>query len=245
METRSPGHGNIEIDAEGPVLEGEGETDYERYMRVPALLRLQKDPEEMAHPDERLFQTIHQSFEIWCKMVLYELDRVKGLLDDGDLFTAARLLRRCRKGVYANRVALDVFDTMAPNDFHEVRRQLGQGSGAESPGFRGILEAAPKVWPHAEALLEREGETLDDIYLKAGHRSDLFTLFEAMTDLDQEVYNWRQAHLAVVKRIIGRDVKSLKGYAVRQLEKDIQFPLWPALWKVRERVTRAEGTSPA
>lgn len=237
-----PVHGHA---PEGPQLEGTGATDYERYLHVDALLSLQKDPKDMAHPDELLFQTIHQSFELWLKLIHFELDRIKEYLDKDDLYTAVRLLRRCRRAVEANTKALLVFETMAPNDFHEVRRQLGNGSGAESPGFRHLLAHAPSVWPHVEALLEREGETLDDIYLKAGHRSDLFALLEHMTDFDQCVSSWRAAHLNVVKRIIGRDVKSLKGYAVHQLEQDIQMTLWPALWKVRELVTEAEGTSPA
>ncbi len=246
MDTKNiaTGHGCPVHGAGGPSLPGTGDTDYERYMRVDELLSLQKLPEERAHPDELLFQTIHQSFELWLKLVREELGRLKTYLDKDDLFTAVRLLRRCRKAISANTMALAVFDTMAPNDFHEVRRQLGNGSGAESPGFRILQKEAPTVWPHVEALLEREGETLDDIYLRAGHRSDLFVMMEAMTDLDQEVYLWRQTHLAVVKRIIGRDVKSLKGYAVRQLEEDIHQTLWPELWSVRERVTEVEGTSP-
>ncbi len=242
----APGHGcpvHHGTDA-GPTLPGDGATDYERYLRVGELLSLQKRPEQRAHPDELLFQTIHQSFELWLKMVREELGRIRQTLDDGDLHTAVRLLRRCRKAIAANTAALAVFDTMAPNDFHAVRRQLGNGSGAESPGFHHIQREAPTVWPHVEALLEREGETLEAVYLQAGHRSDLFALLEAMTDLDQEVHAWRTTHLGVVKRIIGRDVLSLKGYAVHQLEEDVQRMLWPALWKVRERVTEAEGTSP-
>jgi tryptophan 2,3-dioxygenase len=237
------GHG-CPINHDGPTLPGVGNTDYERYLRVDELLSLQKDAAELSHPDEMMFMCVHQSFEIWLKLVRFELDRIKALLDAGHLYTAVRLLRRCRNVLGANKMALRVFDTMAPNDFHEVRRQLGNGSGAESPGFRQIQREAPTVWPHVEALLEREGETLEPIYLKAGHRSDLFALLEAMTDFDQEFSSWRAVHLGVVKRIIGRDVKSLKGYAVHQLEEDIQQNLWPALWKVREAVTMAEGTSP-
>lgn len=244
MTTTSAGHG-CPVPHGGPVLPGEGETDYERYLRIPELLSLQKDPQEMAHPDEMMFQAIHQSFEVWLKLVRFELERIAVFLDKDELYTAVRLLRRGRKVFDANRAALAVFDTMAPNDFHDVRRQLGNGSGAESPGFRAIQREAPRLWPHVEALLERENEVLEDIYLKAGHRSDLFALCEALTDFDQGFHLWRQTHLAVVKRIIGRDVKSLKGYAVHELEEDIHQNLWPALWKVREVVTEAEGTSPA
>ncbi|MGB1698029.1 MAG: tryptophan 2,3-dioxygenase family protein, partial [Thermoplasmatota archaeon] len=86
-----PFHGN---DPEGPQLPGTADTDYERYLRVDELLSLQKKPEERAHPDELMFQTIHQSFEIWLKLVLEELDRIKDFLDKDDKHSAVRLLRR-------------------------------------------------------------------------------------------------------------------------------------------------------
>ncbi len=237
-------HGAADPDS-GPVLPGKGATDYERYMHVDELLALQKPHGELAHPDEVLFQTIHQSWELWCNLVCFELARVADLMDEDRWATAVRLLRRCRKAIHANTAALAVFDTMTPRDFHEVRRQLGAGSGAESPGFRRIQSEAPQLWPRVEALLEREGVDLEGLYMKQGLRPDLFLLLEAMTDLDQEIYQWREVHLAVVKRIIGRDVKSLKGYAVHQLEEDIHQMRWPKLWQVRERITDIEGTSPA
>jgi tryptophan 2,3-dioxygenase len=237
------GHGAAGHD--GPVLPGQGASDYERYMRVDELLALQKKPSEMAHPDEMLFATIHQSFELWMRLVRFELTRIAERIDADDFHTAVRWLRRIRKAVHANTTALAVFDTMVPQEFHEVRRQLGRGSGAESPGFRALLAEAPQLWPHVEALMQRNETNLERIYTEQGHRPDLFGLFEAMTDFDQSVAAWRQAHLSVVRRIIGQGVKSLKGYAVEQLREDITRPLWPALWNVREAVTHFEGTSPA
>ena len=43
-------------------------SDYERYLRTDELLALQKTPEEWAHRDELLFQTVHQSSELWLKL---------------------------------------------------------------------------------------------------------------------------------------------------------------------------------
>lgn len=241
------GHGMPSDGSEytGPTLPGDGGTDYERYMRVDELLALQKTPDEMAHPDEMMFATIHQSFELWLRLVQFELERVKQCIDDDDFHTATRFLRRARLVIQANTAALAIFNTMVPQEFHEVRRQLGNGSGAESPGFRQLLQQAPTVWPHVQKLIDRNDTTLERVYTEEGHRPDLFGLFEAMTDFDQEVSEWRATHLNVVKRIIGRDVLSLKGYAVHQLEDDIKNNLWPELWKVRETVTEFEGTSPA
>ena len=45
-----------------------GASDYERYLRTDELLSLQKPPEERVHHDELLFQTVHQSSELWLKL---------------------------------------------------------------------------------------------------------------------------------------------------------------------------------
>ena len=46
------------------VLPGTGTTDYARYMRTDDLLALQRGPREWVHPDELLFQVVHQSSEL-------------------------------------------------------------------------------------------------------------------------------------------------------------------------------------
>jgi len=58
-----------------PILPGKGASDYERYLRTDELLALQKRPEERAHPDELLFQTVHQSSELWLKLGTSEVAR--------------------------------------------------------------------------------------------------------------------------------------------------------------------------
>ena len=58
----------------GPVLPGPGASDYERYLRTDELLALQKPAEERIHRDELLFQTVHQSSELWLKLCLQEVD---------------------------------------------------------------------------------------------------------------------------------------------------------------------------
>ena len=74
----------VEEDYSQPVLPGKGASDYERYLRTDDLLALQKTPEEMAHRDELLFQTVHQSSELWLKLACFEVE------------TATQHLRRAR-----------------------------------------------------------------------------------------------------------------------------------------------------
>ncbi|MFA5944655.1 MAG: tryptophan 2,3-dioxygenase family protein [Candidatus Thermoplasmatota archaeon] len=220
-------------------------SDYEVYMGTEALLKLQKPEDQMVHHDELMFQVVHQSFELWCKLVLFELKSVGKLLDEDRVIEAYPLVQRCTQAVKLNTEAMHALETMTPWDFHVIRAALGQGSGAESPGFRLIQQKAPVLWPKVEALLKRRKTDLLTVYTNPAKHPDLLRLLEHMTDFDMFFHIWRLNHLAMVKRVIGRDVKSLKGYAVHQLESDVNGVLWPALWKVRNHVTDRAGTSPA
>ncbi len=219
-------------------------TDYEHYMRVPDLLTLQKPEADMAHHDELMFQVVHQSFELWCKLILFELRGIGDLVAKDKLIEAYPLIERCTDAIRLNTDAMHVLERMTPMDFHVIRAALGQGSGAESPGFRNIQRDAPKLWPQVEALLKRRKTTLLEVYAKPATQPDVLRLLEHLTDFDMFFHVWRLNHLAMVKRVIGRDVKSLKGYAVHQLETDVHMMLWPALWKVRNQITDVAGTSP-
>ena len=91
------GHGSGQDTVEDlsePILPGTASSDYERCVRTDELLALQKPPEEMAHRDELLFQTVHQSSELWLKLAVFEVETAVGLLWSGEVAGALRLLRR-------------------------------------------------------------------------------------------------------------------------------------------------------
>src|SRR5437588_5253215 len=82
-----------------PVLDGPGDTDYARYMRTDELLALQRTPEEVIHRDELLFQTVHQSTELWLKHACFEADEAAALIRAGQTEAASRLLARASLGI--------------------------------------------------------------------------------------------------------------------------------------------------
>jgi len=65
---------------------------YGSYLRTAELLSLQHRLSD-AH-DELQFIVVHQVFELWFKLMLFELESVRDALDRDDLPTAVRLLRR-------------------------------------------------------------------------------------------------------------------------------------------------------
>src|SRR5450755_1630654 len=78
----------------GPILPGSGASDYERYLRTDELLSLQKGPDEQVHRDELLFQTVHQTSELWLKLASTEVQEASRLIDSDQLGSALVLLRR-------------------------------------------------------------------------------------------------------------------------------------------------------
>ncbi|HZC30758.1 MAG TPA: hypothetical protein VE261_04510, partial [Gaiellaceae bacterium] len=67
-----------------PILPGPGASDYERYLRTDELLSLQKGPDEWVHRDELLFQTVHQSSELWLKHAWAEVEEASRLIEARD-----------------------------------------------------------------------------------------------------------------------------------------------------------------
>src|SRR6478672_9501641 len=119
----------VEEDYSQPILPGEGASDYERYLRTDELLALQKTPEEQAHPDELLFQTVHQSSELWLKLGTSEVARATVHLRAGELAAALRLLRRAALCLQFITRQLDMLEQMSPWEYQTIRRVLGHGSG--------------------------------------------------------------------------------------------------------------------
>src|SRR3989440_3360572 len=102
----------------GPILEGRGDTDYERYVRVPDLLDLQKPVEALSNPEERLFQTTHQAAELWLHHIDYEVGRAVEAIGADGVDLAAELLERCRRILDLLREQIIILETMAPADYH-------------------------------------------------------------------------------------------------------------------------------
>ena len=64
--------------------EGKG-VSYNSYLKVKELKELQLCLSDPAHHDEPLFIIIHQTYELWFKLILHELDSIVKILEDTDL----------------------------------------------------------------------------------------------------------------------------------------------------------------
>jgi tryptophan 2,3-dioxygenase len=221
-----------------PVLPGDAGSDYERYLRTDELLALQKAPEEWVHRDELLFQSVHQSSEIWLKLAWNEVEEAGRLVDAGDLAAAIRLLRRAGHCFRLVTDALDVLEHMSPWEYTEVRKVLGHGSGFDSPGFRELRRVAKPLGEAFHAARERAGLSLVEVYTRGREFEDLYTLAEQLIELDERVTVWRVRHFKVVQRTIGADVVGTQGTPVEIMGRLIHHSFFPELWDVRNDLTR-------
>jgi tryptophan 2,3-dioxygenase len=223
-------------DRSQPVLPGRGDSDYERYLRTDELLALQKPPDEQVHRDELLFQTVHQTSELWLKLAGAEVEEATALIDGDRLAAAARLLRRAVLGLEYVTSQLDMLDKMNPWEYHQIRVVLGHGSGFDSPGFRRVARVTQRVSAAFDRALKRAGLELSELYRRSAESEALYELAEVLTDWDERIWVWRFRHYGTVARAIGEDSIGTQGTPVQVLGKLVAQRQLPRLWEVRSRL---------
>lgn len=217
-------------------------TVYEEYLRTDELLALQKPEGERLHTDELTFQVVHQTFELWWKMTVQQLRLAATCFEESRYGEAARALRRAVSAQGVVMQSIRQLEFVAPVDFLIIRTGLGDGSGGDSPGFRGILRAAPDLWDAFTAAVEREGHTLVDLYSDPNTHATLYDCAEALTDFDEQFHLFRAAHLKLAERNLGLRAIGTGGTPMPSLEKTLHDLLFPALWEVRdELLARAQA----
>ena len=220
-----------------PVLPGSAKSDYERYLNTDELLALQKGPDEWVHRDELLFQTVHQSSELWLKLAWNDVEAAAGQLDDGEIEPALRLLRRSALCLVFATNQLDMLEHMSPWEYQEIRKVLGHGSGFDSPGWREIRRVTPLLGLAFHRLREDAGLSIFDLYVQGRDHEPLYQLAEALIEWDERITMWRVRHYKVVARVIGDAVVGTQGTPVEVLGRLIHHTFFPELWRARNDLT--------
>ena len=160
---------------------------YSSYLKVPELLELQHPQSSPQHHDELLFIIVHQTYELWFKELLHDLDAVVANLGAAgenpnsrdEVYEAARLLRRCTEITRVLVEQFTIFETMLPTHFLAFRAKLEPASGFQSEQFRELeflcglkddkMLRYHKPTPEAHAQLERRlrEPSLHDVFFEA------------------------------------------------------------------------------
>ena len=111
---------------------------YASYLNLDKLLDLQLPAGDDHEHDEMLFIVIHQTYELWFKQILHELDRMQALLESNDTARVRHTFKRVLTILKVLVTQIDILETMTPLEFLTFRDRLESGSGFQSHQFRAI-----------------------------------------------------------------------------------------------------------
>ena len=109
---------------------------YNKYLKVPELLDLQRTLSEPVSHDEMLFITIHQTYELWFKQILHEIDATVRWMNENRAFRVNHSLRSVVAIEKIMVSQIHILETMAQIGFLEFRDKLNPASGFQSMQFR-------------------------------------------------------------------------------------------------------------
>lgn len=109
---------------------------YNKYLKVRELLSLQETLSEPTSHDELLFIVIHQTYELWFKQILHEVDATVNWLGEGRAFRVNHSLRAVTAIEKVMVGQIHVLESMAQIGFLEFRDKLNPASGFQSMQFR-------------------------------------------------------------------------------------------------------------
>lgn len=216
--------------------------DYGVYLKCDRLLTCQKPLAELCTADELQFQIVHQVEELWMKLMSFTLVDVIEFLKDKNTNRVVTLMGRVHRLQRMMIQQLDVLETMSPREYQEIRLQLGNGSGQESPGFRTLLKMPPDLWKaFVENYLKPTDRTVADVYDAGYSHDDAYVVAEALIEFDELFQKFRWDHLFLIHRSIGLGSKSLKGRPVDLLQSGARHRFFPELWDIRNEMTDRWG----
>lgn len=240
----------------------EGELNYGSYLALDQLLSLQHPRSTPEHPDELLFIIVHQSSELWFKVIIHELAALVSLLEASDTLGALTAVRRVNALVRIVTGQLSALETLPPQRFAQFRGYLGTSSGSQSVQFRAIEAMSGMRDEHFLKVLRQHGEipalvqkaldgptlqdlfdqlldahdvTIEQVYTETNQRP-LQMLAESLLEYEQGFAMWRFLHVQLVERIIGPLTSGTGGtLGSKYLQKTISQRFFPKLWEVRSK----------
>jgi len=136
---------------------------YGDYLQLPKILNSQTTESEKygkAAHDETLFIIIHQTYELWFKQILHELDSVRQIMQEEFVpsINLSTINSRIDRVTAIQKILIDqidVMETMTTLDFMEFRDYLVPASGFQSLQFR-LIEATLGIKAHHRMEIEKQ-----------------------------------------------------------------------------------------
>jgi tryptophan 2,3-dioxygenase len=209
------------------------ELTYEGYLRIKELIGLQQCRSEPVHHDELLFIITHQAYELWFKLILFEVDGALAVMQAGDPAEATHRLRRVVRIEELLVQQIHIMETMRPVDFLGFRDRLNPASGFQSIQFRELELSSGLIFPDLVAEFQDDA----DIQARLRARMEGATLPQAFRALlrargleqpegdDEATVEQRVLALAALYQDPGAN-QDLVDLAEALISHDEQIQLW-------------------
>ena len=122
------------MQVEGETITWDRELSYGSHLQIDKLLSSQVPSSDK--PDEMLFIIMHQTMELWIKLMLHELREAISALQADRFDRAFKTLDRLSTIMRHMIHSWEVLATLSPHDFLTFRSVLGKASGFQSHQYR-------------------------------------------------------------------------------------------------------------
>lgn len=202
---------------------------YRNYLGLDKLLSAQNlrsaAIDEMPAHDEMLFIIVHQTYELWFKQIIHELESVQVLFqrDKVDERSIGTAIGRLKRVVEIEKLLIDqirIMETMTPLDFLDFRHHLFPASGFQSYQFRlienmlGLQEKGRITYngcPYFSVFDKGRQAALQEV-------SSSGSLFEAIEEwlertpfIELEDFDFIESYKLAVDRMLEREIKAIKA----------------------------------
>ena len=226
---------------------------YINYLALDKILDAQnlvsKDKGGEAH-EEMLFIIIHQTYELWFKQILHELNSTMILfkadkIDESNIGVIVNRMSRVNKIMTTLIGQIDILETMTPLDFLDFRNHLSPASGFQSHQFRQIevllgLKIEKRHQPagcpyHAHF----EGDKKEEI-LNLENNDSLFALVEKWLEripfLNAEDFDFVKKYENAVNKMLEKEIAEIKLADLTEKDKLLRIRMIDENRKYFERV---------
>jgi len=201
---------------------------YINYLELDKILDAQNplsgNGKEAAH-DEMLFIIIHQTYELWFKQILHEIDSVMELfkkekIDEANVGVIVSRTERINKILQILVKQIDVLESMTSLDFLDFRHHLSPASGFQSHQFRkleimlGLKIKNRHQFGGCPYHNQFEGTKKKEV-LNLEDSESLFTLVEKWLEripfLNMENFDFIEKYEIAVNKMMNKEISNFKA----------------------------------
>ena len=226
---------------------------YINYLQLNKILDAQdliSDKEGKAAHEEMLFIIIHQTYELWFKQILHEIESIMDLfkedkIDESSVGVVVRRMDRVNKIMTTLVGQLDILETMTSLDFLDFRDHLSPASGFQSHQFRklevmlGLKIEKRHQFGGCPYHSQFEGEKKEEI-LDLEESSSLFNLVEKWLEripfLNMGDFDFSQKYEGAVNEMLDKEIAGIKDANLTEEDKSLRIRMIDENRKYFERV---------